>query len=148
MALIFLFIKPIFGPLYAAVHYYANLYTSIWTTFLVMKINQLLFYCFLFLLFSGLKIPFPFKDKELNKIAALFNILTFLLTCTALLLPTWFKIKGLHCTPQSLSLSQFFIVLNDDDDGDNADQIILRHDGSYDTGVRDFNGMTFLFSNA
>lgn len=32
---------------------------------------------------------------------------TFLLTCAALVQPSWFHIKGLHCT-QSLSLSQFF----------------------------------------
>lgn len=57
----------------------------------------------------------PFKDKELNKIAASFNVLTFLLTCAALVQPSWFRIKGLHCT-QSLSLTQFFTFDDDDDD--------------------------------
>lgn len=41
------------------------------------------------------------------KIASFFNMCTFLLTCAALVQPSWFHIKGLHCT-QSLSLSQFF----------------------------------------
>lgn len=47
------------------------------------------------------------KDNEFNKIASFFNMCTFLLTCAALVQPSWFRIKGLHCT-QSLSLSQFF----------------------------------------
>ncbi|KAG6450796.1 transmembrane protein 127 [Manduca sexta] len=63
----------------------------------------------------GFKISFPFKDKELNKIAAFFNVSTFLLTCAALVQPSWFRIKGLHC-PQSLSLAQFFSFDDDDDD--------------------------------
>lgn len=68
---------------------------------------------------------FPFKDKELNKIAAFFNISTFLLTCTALVQPSWFRIKGLHCSPQQLSLSQFFSF---DDDDDDSDAISIRDD--------------------
>lgn len=66
-------------------------------------------------IFPGFKIAFPFKDKELNKIAAFFNLSTFLLTCAALVQPSWFRIKGLHCT-QSLSLSQFFTFDDDDDE--------------------------------
>ncbi|CAK1555108.1 unnamed protein product [Leptosia nina] len=62
----------------------------------------------------GLKVTFPFKDKELNKIAAFFNLCTFMLTCAALVQPSWFKIKGLHCI-QSLSLSQFFTFDGDDE---------------------------------
>lgn len=56
---------------------------------------------------------FPFKDKELNRIAAFFHTATFLLTCAALVQPSWFRIRGVHCSPH-LSLSQFFSF--DDDD--------------------------------
>lgn len=87
----------------------------------------------------------PFKDKELNKIAAFFNISTFLLTCAALVQPSWFKIKGLHCT-QSLSLTQFFTFDEDDDDND---QIAIHQDREYDPINRsDFNGKKnmYLFS--
>ncbi|KOB71733.1 Uncharacterized protein OBRU01_06402 [Operophtera brumata] len=52
----------------------------------------------------GFKEQFPFKDKELNKIAAFFNLCTFLLTCAAIIQSSWFRIKGLHCT-QILSLA-------------------------------------------
>ncbi|KAL4716196.1 hypothetical protein ACJJTC_013973 [Scirpophaga incertulas] len=62
----------------------------------------------------GVKMPFPFKDKELSKIAAFFNISTFVLTCAALVQPSWFRIKGLHCA-QSLSLAQFFTFDDTDD---------------------------------
>ena len=81
--------------------------------------------------------PFPFKDKELNKIAALFNVSTFLLTCAALVQPSWFRIKGLHCA-QSLSLAQFFSFDNDDDD---QEQYTIRQSNEYDSIHRtDFNG--------
>ncbi|XP_026489775.1 transmembrane protein 127-like [Vanessa tameamea] len=84
----------------------------------------------------GLKITLPFKDKELNKIAASFNVLTFLLTCAALVQPSWFKIKGLHCT-QSLSLTQFFTFDEDDDDNN---QIAIQTE--FDPVNRsDFNGL-------
>ncbi|XP_013173525.1 PREDICTED: transmembrane protein 127-like [Papilio xuthus] len=86
----------------------------------------------------GLKIQLPFKDKELNKIAAFFNVITFLLTCAALVQPSWFRIKGLHCT-QSLSPAQFFTF--DDDDDDN-DQLTLHQNKEYDPINRsDFNGL-------
>ncbi|CAH4034078.1 transmembrane protein 127-like [Pieris brassicae] len=62
----------------------------------------------------GLKITFPIKDKELNKIAAFFNLSTFLLTCAALVQPSWFRIRGLHCI-ESLSLSQFFTFDQNDE---------------------------------
>lgn len=87
--------------------------------------------------FSGLKMPFPFKDKELNKIAALFNVSTFLLTCAALVQPSWFRIKGLHCT-QSLSLAQFFSFDNDDDD---EEQLTIRQSEFEPLqSVHDYNG--------
>ncbi|XP_050674844.1 transmembrane protein 127-like [Leptidea sinapis] len=76
----------------------------------------------------GLKITFPFKDKELNKIAAFFNSCTFLLTCAALVQPSWFRIKGLHCT-QSLSLTQFFSF---DDDDDDDSEIRINQNNGYD----------------
>ncbi|CAH0586942.1 unnamed protein product [Chrysodeixis includens] len=86
----------------------------------------------------GIKMPFPFKDKELNKIAAFFNVSTFLLTCAALVQPSWFRIKGLHCT-QSLSLAQFFSFDEDDED---LDQITIRQDAEFDPINRsDFNGL-------
>ncbi|XP_041979813.1 transmembrane protein 127-like [Aricia agestis] len=80
----------------------------------------------------GFKLSCSFKDKELNKIAAFFNVSTFLLTCAALVQPSWFRIKGLHCT-QSLSLTQFF-SFDDDDDDDDSDQITIRQNefGSMD----------------
>lgn len=91
-----------------------------------------------FILIAGLKVTLPFKDKELNKIAAFFNISTFLLTCAALVQPSWFRIKGLHCT-QSLSLTQFFTF--DEDDDDDNDQISIHQDREYDPINRsDFNG--------
>lgn len=87
---------------------------------------------------SGFKMPFPFKDKELNKIAALFNVSTFLLTCAALVQPSWFRIKGLHCT-QSLSLAQFFSFDNDDDD--DQEQYTIHQSNEYDPIHRtDYNG--------
>ncbi|XP_013193855.1 transmembrane protein 127 [Amyelois transitella] len=76
----------------------------------------------------GLKMPFSFKDKELNKIAAFFNVTTFLLTCAALVQPSWFRIKGLHCT-QSLSLAQFFTF---DDGDDDSEDIKIRQDSDID----------------
>ncbi|KAI5646006.1 hypothetical protein NE865_01899 [Phthorimaea operculella] len=85
---------------------------------------------------QGLKMPFPFKDKELNKVAAFFNVSTFLLTCAALVQPSWFRIKGLHCA-QSLSLAQFFTFDEDDDDDE---QISIRQ-SDFDTMNRDFNGL-------
>ncbi|CAG4930937.1 unnamed protein product [Colias eurytheme] len=85
----------------------------------------------------GLKIAFPFKDKELNKIAAFFNTCTFLLTCAALVQPSWFRIKGLHCT-QSLSLTQFFTF---DDDGEES-QIAIHQNNEFDVmSGSDFNGL-------
>lgn len=72
---------------------------------------------------------FPFKDKELNKIAAFFNISTFLLTCAALVQPDWFRIKGIHCT-QSFSLSQFF-TFEYDDENDGDDSIIRDNNDQY-----------------
>lgn len=74
--------------------------------------------------------PFPFKDKELNKIAAFFNVSTFLLTCAALVQPSWFRIKGLHCT-QSLSLTQFFSFDN---------EVTVMQDNEYDLNRPDFSG--------
>ncbi|XP_059057404.1 transmembrane protein 127-like [Achroia grisella] len=90
----------------------------------------------------GFKMTIPFKDKELNKIAAFFNVTTFLLTCAALVQPSWFRIKGLHCT-QSLSLAQFFTFDEDDDDSDNDDNQINIHQGSeFDPLNRsDYNGL-------
>lgn len=73
---------------------------------------------------------FPFKDKELNKIAAFFNVSTFLLTCAALVQPSWFRIKGLHCT-QSLSLTQFFSFVNDDDD-EVEEQMNIHQNSDYE----------------
>lgn len=85
---------------------------------------------------TGMKVPFPFRDKELNKIAAFFNLSTFLLTCAALVQPSWFRIKGLHC--QSLSLTQFFSVDDNDDDDNN----INLHPEDVDPNNRsDFNGL-------
>lgn len=88
---------------------------------------------------TGIKMAIPFKDKELNKIAAFFNISTFFLTCAALVQPSWFRIKGLHCT-QSLSLTQFFTF----DEEDDYDDPINIHQGSdFDTGKRsEFGGKT------
>lgn len=83
--------------------------------------------CYYYFPISGLKIPFPVRDKEFNKVAALFNILTFLLTCTALVLPTWFKIKGLHCAQESLTLFQY--ISFDDSNDDDDDEITIRQDG-------------------
>lgn len=89
----------------------------------------------------GLKIQLPFKDKELNKIAAFFNVITFLLTCAALVQPSWFRIKGLHCT-QSLSPAQFFTFDDDDDD----DQLTIHQNKDYDPINRsDFNGKSIFF---
>ncbi|XP_045769059.1 transmembrane protein 127-like [Maniola jurtina] len=92
----------------------------------------------------GLKTTLSFKDKELNKIAAFFNILTFLLTCAALVQPSWFRIKGLHCT-QSLSLTQFFTFDEDDADDNDHDEDndqILIHQREFDTISRsDLNGL-------
>ncbi|XP_063622276.1 transmembrane protein 127-like [Cydia splendana] len=85
----------------------------------------------------GLKITLPFKDKELNKIAAFFNVTTFLLTCAALVQPSWFRIKGLHCT-QSLSLSQFFSF---DEDDDYDDQINIDQGRDFDPMKRDYPGL-------
>ncbi|XP_063362748.1 transmembrane protein 127-like [Cydia amplana] len=85
----------------------------------------------------GLKITLPFKDKELNKIAAFFNVTTFLLTCAALVQPSWFRIKGLHCT-QSLSLSQFFSF---DEDDDYDDQINIDQGRDFDPLKRDYPGL-------
>ncbi|XP_063381472.1 transmembrane protein 127-like [Cydia fagiglandana] len=85
----------------------------------------------------GLKITLPFKDKELNKIAAFFNVTTFLLTCAALVQPSWFRIKGLHCT-QSLSLSQFFSF---DEDDDYDDQINIDQGRDFDPVKRDYPGL-------
>lgn len=100
--------------------------------------HKMLFY------FSGLKITFSFKDKELNKIAAFFNVLTFLLTCAALVQPSWFRIKGLHCT-QSLSLTQFFSF---DEDGDDDDDQIMIHQNDFDPINRsDFNGKEIIVQN-
>lgn len=84
--------------------------------------------------------PFAFKDKEFNKIAAFFNVFTFLLTCSALVQPSWFRIKGLHCT-QRLSLVQFFTF--DEDDDDDEDQINLRQN-EYESQRQDFNGNYLL----
>lgn len=93
-------------------------------------------------LVSGLKITLPFKDKELNKIAAVFNMATFMLTCAALVQPSWFRIKGLHCS-QSLSLVQFFTF--DDDDDDDDDQISIRQNTIFDPiNKSDFNGKYFF----
>ncbi|GBP70386.1 Transmembrane protein 127 [Eumeta japonica] len=80
--------------------------------------------------------PLPLKDKELNKIAGFFNALTFLLTCAALVQPSWFRIKGLHCT-QSLSLAQLFTF--DDDDDDN--EITLREETYDSIKTTDFHGL-------
>lgn len=77
--------------------------------------------------------PFPFKDKELNKIAAFFNLGTFLLTCAAIVQSSWFRIKGLHCT-QRLSLVQFFSF---DDDDDDQNMVPSQNDPM---SVTDFNG--------
>ncbi|CAG9132714.1 hypothetical protein JYU34_017477 [Plutella xylostella] len=82
----------------------------------------------------GCKLSFPFKDKEFNKIAAFFNFSIFLLTCAALVQPSWFRIKGLHCT-QSLSLAQFFSL---DDDNDNDDD---NEDGDMNIQNDGFNNM-------
>ncbi|CAG9787747.1 unnamed protein product [Diatraea saccharalis] len=88
----------------------------------------------------GLKMTFPFKDKELNKIAAFFNMSTFMLTCAALVQPSWFRIKGLHCT-QSLSLAQFFTFDDDDEDDDNV-QLTIRQNNMFDPiNKSDFNGL-------
>lgn len=92
---------------------------------------------------TGIKMPFPFKDKELNKIAAFFNVSTFLLTCAALVQPSWFRIKGLHCT-QSLSLAQFFSFDEDDED---LDQITIRQEAEFDPINRsDYNGKICNFT--
>ncbi|XP_028176192.1 transmembrane protein 127-like [Ostrinia nubilalis] len=85
----------------------------------------------------GFKISFPFKDKELNKIAAFFNVATFILTCAALVQPSWFRIKGLHCS-QSLSLVQFFTF---DDDDDEDDDISIHQSSIFDPMKNDFNGL-------
>ncbi|XP_004932628.1 uncharacterized protein LOC101741506 [Bombyx mori] len=79
------------------------------------------------------KMPFSFKDKELNKIAAFFNITTFLLTCAALVQPSWFRIRGLHCT-QSLALTQFFSFDGDDDLGED-DQINIHQDSIFNQKI-------------
>lgn len=84
--------------------------------------------------------PFAFKDKEFNKVAAFFNVFTFLLTCSALVQPSWFRIKGLHCA-QRLSLVQFFTF--DEDDDDDEDQITLRQN-EYESLRQDFNGNYLL----
>lgn len=84
--------------------------------------------------------PFAFKDKEFNKVAAFFNVFTFLLTCSALVQPSWFRIKGLHCA-QRLSLVQFFTF--DEDDDDDEDQINLRQN-EYESQRLDFNGNYLL----
>lgn len=84
--------------------------------------------------------PFAFKDKEFNKVAAFFNVFTFLLTCSALVQPSWFRIKGLHCT-QRLSLVQFFTF--DEDDDDDEDQINLRQN-EFESQRQDFNGNYLL----
>ncbi|CAH0399821.1 unnamed protein product [Chilo suppressalis] len=88
----------------------------------------------------GFKMSCPFKDKELNKIAAFFNLTTFMLTCAALVQPSWFRIKGLHCT-QSLSLAQFFTFDDDDEDDDDV-QLNIRQNNLFDTiNKSDFNGL-------
>lgn len=79
--------------------------------------------------------PFPFKDKELNKIAAFFNLCTFLLTCAAIIQSSWFRIKGLHCT-QRLSLAQFFSF---DDEDDVDDQITIRQNQYDPMSMSDYN---------
>lgn len=81
--------------------------------------------------------PFPFKDKELNKIAAFFNLGTFLLTCAAIVQSSWFRIKGLHCT-QRLSLAQFFSFVDDNDDND--DQLNMNKNMYVPRSMSDFNG--------
>ncbi|CAG9562520.1 unnamed protein product [Danaus chrysippus] len=81
---------------------------------------------------------FPFlQDSELNKIAAFFNAFTFFLTCAALAQPSWFRIKGLHCT-QSLSLTQFFTF---DDDDDDDDQFIIQNKELDPLSRSDFIGL-------
>lgn len=95
------------------------------TTVLICEYISFLWFLNNNISFTGFKLTsFPFlQDSELNKIAAFFNAFTFFLTCAALAQPSWFRIKGLHCT-QSLSLTQFFTF---DDDDDDDDQIIIQN---------------------